>query len=712
MSENINRILESLNPIQREAVEYTEGPLLILAGPGSGKTRIITHRIAFLLEKNISPNSILAVTFTNKAAEEMKTRVIKLSPEKGNSVWISTFHSFAAKFLRIESKKINLNPDFVIYDESDQKALLKLCIKDLNINEKKFPVGMVYDLIMRSKDNVIDAESFMIHTLTSTDNWRYTIASIYQLYQKRLIQNNALDFGDLLLKTLEVLYNNKEIREKYQKKFKYVMVDEFQDTNRCQFLLLKYLVEKHRNICVVGNDDQSIYSWRGADVHNILEFDKEYRDTKIIVLEQNYRSTKNILNCAKRVISHNNYRKEKNLWTENKNGEEICIKVFNTEFEEATFVADEIKKLCSNKYTKNRFSYKDISIFYRTNAQSRIFEEIFIKENIPYNIIGTLRFFERKEIKDIIAYLKVIINPKDTLSLKRIINVPHRNIGKNTIETIENYSKEYNLSLWETLLQADKLHLQNKTVESIQNFIKLIEYLKSKKDRISPSELTKLIIEKTGYIKTLDDGSYESEDRIANIKEFVSAISEKNDSLESFLANVALMTGIDEWDENPASSRVTLMTLHLSKGLEFPVVFITGLEEGLFPISSAFNSESELEEERRLCYVGITRAKERLYMTCAETRRIFGQIRHNIPSRFIREARNTPLEDELGQKNIMEGSVKNIQVGQRVKHQEFGEGRVIKISGENEEEMKVTVMFDNGQWKKFAYKYANLQKIN
>ena len=699
----MKNFLDDLNEMQKQAVLQTEGPLLIFAGAGTGKTRVITYRIAYLLTRGIPPENILAITFTNKAAEEMKTRVAKLCPVSGRGVWISTFHSFAARILRIEAEKIGLDKNFVIYDESDQKNLIKQCLKELSIDEKKYKVGALLEVISRAKDDLIDPGSYIIYTVATNDFLRQIVAKVYHLYQRKLAENNALDFGDLLLKLNDVLHNNQKIREKYQNRFKYILVDEYQDTNRAQYVLIKHLSAKYKNLCVVGDDDQAIYSWRGANIQNIMNFERDYPEAKVLKLEQNYRSTKNILDCAWRVIRNNVYRKDKKLWTDRKSGEEVKFFGFENELEEAKFVANEIKKLRQ----ENDYSYKNFAVFYRTNAQSRVFEDAFRKERIPYNIVGTVRFYDRKEIKDILSYLRVIVNPGDSISLKRIINVPHRGIGENTVKKLEELAHRDSISLWEALYKSDKT--------SIKKFIELIETFIKEKNSLTAVELTKKILKETGYIEELEqEKTYQAKERIYNLKEFVSAIQEyaelnKNTDVESFLADVSLMSDIDTWNvDKPGADAVTLMTLHLAKGLEFDVVFITGLEEGLFPIGSSFTEENieDLEEERRLCYVGMTRAKNYLYMTYSETRHLYGQLRWNLCSRFIREAK-VEKEKIVTSKDAVIGT---FRCGQKVKHSEFGVGRIIKVVG-RADNLKLVVLFEQGGIKKLLAKYANLEYV-
>jgi len=711
-----NDILNNLNPPQREAVEHIQGPLLILAGAGSGKTRVITHRIAYLIEKGISPWNILAVTFTNKAAGEMRERVDRLVGGKGKSVWISTFHSFAARLLREEIDKIGGNRHFVIYDEMDQLNLIKECMKGLDIDEKRFKITVAQALINRAKDNLVDADSFTIYAQASNDQFRKTVADIYQLYQKKLKENSALDFGDLLTEAVRLFKEKKEALEKYQERFQYVMVDEYQDTNHAQYLLTKLLASKHKNICVVGDDDQSIYSFRGADLRNILHFEKDYKDVKVMKLEQNYRSTKNILNTAWKVVKNNRYRKEKKLWTNRKDGMPIEYAQLDNEIDEANLVAEEIIRLMEEGH-----NLRDFAVFYRTNAQSRVLEDAFRKAKINYAIVGGVRFYERKEIKDILSYLKVIVNPLDSLNLKRILNIPHRGIGKRTLSYLEEYAHRYSKSLFETLTKVREIKAVPSRLSSrIEDFINLIVELREKSRNLTAKELTRLVIETTGYLSELaSEDTAEAQSRIENVKELVSAVGEfeeqsEDKTVEAFLEQISLITDIDTWDEG--KDKATLMTLHLAKGLEFPVVFITGLEEGLFPHADALYDQAEMEEERRLCYVGMTRAKERLYLTSANQRRLYGHWRWNTSSRFVVEAgllgeKTGLLKEEISQSSLFsQPQADEWQVGSWVRHEEFGLGRILERSGSGDD-TKIIVLFENGQWKKLLVKYAPIERV-
>jgi len=632
----MNNLLDNLNKQQREAVEHTEGPLLILAGAGSGKTRVLTHRIAYLInEKNVHPSNILAITFTNKAAREMKERVQKLL-EGSYDMWVSTFHSACARILRMEIERLpGYKKNFIIFDADDQAKLIKECLKELNYNEKNFPPKEMLAAISKAKDQLMTPGKFMDRY--GRDIRLRKIADIYSLYQKKLMQNNALDFDDILFKTVELFQNNPDVLQRYQQKFKYIMVDEYQDTNYCQYMLVNLLAKSHRNLCVVGDDDQSIYSWRGADIGNILNFEKDFPDAKVIKLEQNYRSTQTILDAANEVISNNFGRKKKRLWTANGEGKAIVYYKAMDERDEADFVIGEIDRLA---FQEQR-SLNSFAILYRTNAQSRVLEEMCMARGIPYKIVGGFRFYDRMEVKDIIAYLRVIQDPEGDLSLKRIINVPKRGIGKSTLDILENYARQNGISLYEALLFVDGIEgIGKKAQKSIKEFVRLIAELMDIAEKESASEVISQVILKSGYLEELEKGDDEDLERGKNIKELISAAleyEEKNEdnSLTGFLENMALMSDIDGLDEEREG--ITMMTLHSAKGLEFPVVFICGMEEGLFPTQRAFFEEHQLEEERRLMYVGVTRAKERLYLTSALERTLYGNTSYTIESRFLRE---------------------------------------------------------------------------
>lgn len=632
----MNNLLDSLNKQQREAVVHTEGPLLILAGAGSGKTRVLTHRIAYLInEKGVYPSNILAITFTNKAAREMKERVEKLL-EGSYDMWISTFHSACARILRMEIERLQgYKKNFIIFDTDDQAKIIKECLKELNYNEKNFPPKEMISSISKAKDQLMTPGKFMDRY--GRDFRLKKVADIYALYQKKLMGNNALDFDDILFKTVELFQNNPDVLQRYQQKFKYIMVDEYQDTNFCQYMLVNLLAKNHRNLCVVGDDDQSIYSWRGADIGNILNFEKDFPDAKVIKLEQNYRSTQTILDAANSVISNNFGRKSKRLWTDNGEGKAIVYYKAMDERDEADFIIGEIDKLAFQEQ-KNLNSF---AILYRTNAQSRVIEEMCMARGIPYKIVGGHRFYDRMEVKDVIAYLRVIQDPEGDLSIKRIINVPKRGIGKATIDQLEEYARQNGISFYEALLFVDNIDgIGKKAKNSIKDFVRLIAELMDIAENESASEVINQVILKSGYLEELEKGDDEAQERGKNIKELISAAleyEEKNEdnSLMGFLENMALMSDIDGLKEDREG--VTMMTLHSAKGLEFPVVFICGLEEGLFPTQRAFFEEHQLEEERRLMYVGVTRAKEKLYLTSAFERTLFGNTSYTMESRFLRE---------------------------------------------------------------------------
>ncbi len=732
-------LFQGLNTPQREAVLHTDGPLLVLAGAGSGKTRVITTRIAHMIEQGVAPWHILAVTFTNKASEEMQNRVTALTGGRGQGVVMSTFHRFSAQLLRHEGQAIGLSPHFVIYDDHDQKELVKECLAELSLDEKKFKPGTLVGIISRSKDELIDASSYQIHALTTPDPFRQMVASVYHLYQKKLVSASALDFGDLIMKSVELLRDSQATREKLQSRFRYILVDEYQDTNRAQYVLTKTLSAKHRNLCVVGDDDQCVYVWRGADIRNILEFEKEYPETKVIKLEQNYRSTEVILEAAWNVVQHNQFRKDKKLWTEKSGGEPVAATEYADEREEALAVASTIR----NKVNRENCRYSDFSVFYRINAQSRVFEDSLRRLEIPYKIIGSVRFYDRAEVKNVIAYLRVIINPRDALSLKRIMNIPVRNLGKTSLEHLEKFAALHQIPLFEAFGRAVEIvELTPRAKTSARDFHLLLSELIGKRDLLTAQEMTLQVLEATGYLKSLEiDEDIESQAKAQNIKEFINAVQEYEErspdkSTAGFLEQVSLVADSDEIELGP--NYVTLMTVHLAKGLEFPHVFLTGMEEGLFPIGESDFSQEDLEEERRLCYVGMTRAKQTLNLTWAASRRLFGKARWNAPSRFIEEGKIkcTPLyqhrtaqaptmpatdfeastfyqpgptdSSHFSMEESAMGSM--FQVGMRVRHPEFGNGKIIEKSGTGES-LKVMVLFDSGKWKKLVVKYAGLEKI-
>ena len=742
--------LDTLNPAQREAVEKTEGPVLILAGAGSGKTRVLTTRIGHLIEdKGVQPANILAITFTNKAANEMRERVEETLESDASDMWISTFHSCCVRILRKDINRIGYNRSFVIYDSADQVTLVKDCLKELNLNDKVFEPKMIISTISGAKDKLYDPKQFK--AMHMNDNRMSKIADVYALYQDRLKRNSALDFDDLIFKTVELLKSDKEVLDYYRNRFKYIMVDEYQDTSKAQYELIKILAKEHQNICVVGDDDQSIYGWRGADIRNILEFEKDYDDVHVVKLEQNYRSTQIILDAANTVISNNIERKRKRLWSEKKDGELIKIQVAQDEIEESDFVADMIAKISREQ---NR-SYKDFAVLYRANAQSRSVEDALNRSQIPYNIYGGTKFYERKKKKDLIEYKRVIQNPKDDISIKRIINVPRRGIGLRTIEKIEDRASLKQESIYSVLIDIEtNSEISTKARNSISEFVdNVIGTLRTMREVYPVSKLIEKVIESIdyyGYIDELYKGDKEeAEERKDNVKEFISVAMEfeqnsEEKDLETFLTGVALTSESSEEEE---IDKVSLMTIHTSKGLEFPVVFIVGMEDGLFPIARAVRSmsDSEIEEERRLCYVGITRAKEILYLTLTQKRTLYGKTNPSIASRFMEELPKECIErlnsaekelsyskanynvlDKYKQKymntinktavakqvnatiksNEKETNIDDIKPGARVHHPKFGVGTVVGMMGTD-----VTIAFEQQGIKKINKEYTTLDVL-
>ncbi|MCR8745644.1 DUF3553 domain-containing protein [Romboutsia lituseburensis] len=742
--------LDTLNPAQREAVEKTEGPVLILAGAGSGKTRVLTTRIAHLIEnKGVQAPNILAITFTNKAANEMRERVEETLGSDTKEMWISTFHSCCVRILRKDINRIGYNRSFIIYDSADQVTLVKDCLKELNLSDKAFEPKVVISTISGAKDKLHSPKEFK--QMHMSDARMSKIADIYALYQDRLKRNSALDFDDLIYKTVELLRTDSEVLEFYRSRFKYIMVDEYQDTSKAQYELIKMLAKEHQNICVVGDDDQSIYGWRGADIRNILEFEKDYDDVHVVKLEQNYRSTQIILDAANTVISNNIERKRKKLWSEKKEGELIKIQVAENEVEESDFVSDMIAKIAREQ---NR-SYKDFAVLYRANAQARPVEDALNRSQIPYNIYGGTKFYERKEIKDLIAYLRVIQNPQDDISIKRIINVPRRGIGLRTIEKIEDRASLKQESMYSVLIDIESnSDISTKARNSISAFVDTIGTLRTIKEVYPVSKLIEKVLETTDYYEYIDDlykgDTEEAKDRKDNLKEFISIAiefeqSSEDQSLEEFLTGVALTSESNEEEE---IDKVSLMTIHTSKGLEFPVVFLIGMEEGLFPISRAVRSmaESDIEEERRLCYVGITRAKETLYMTLTQKRTLYGKTNPSIASRFMEELPKECIEklnkeenqitsyskanynvlDKYKQKYMTnvnksavatkvnatikdttkESNLDDIKPGAKVHHPKFGVGTVVGMMGSD-----VTIAFEKQGIKKINKEYTTLDVL-
>ncbi len=638
----MQEILKGLNDKQYEAVVNTEGPCLVIAGAGSGKTKVLTHKIAYLIgEKGAKPWDILAITFTNKAANEMKERIANLVGDDAKDIWMGTFHSICVRILRRFIDRIGFDSSFIIFDTSDQRTLVKACMRDLAIDDKLFNDRSVLSEISNAKNEMLEPAQY---TARSNGDFRKEkIATVYELYQKRLKENNAIDFDDIINYTIKILMENPDILEYYANKFKYVLVDEYQDTNKAQFTLVTLLASKHGNITVVGDNDQGIYSFRGADISNILNFERDFPGTKIIKLEQNYRCTGNILKAANSVIKNNEVKYKKELWTENEEGNLPKVYQADNEYDEATYIVTEIEHLKREEYYK----YSDFAILYRMNTQSRAIEDILRRENVPYKIVGGLKFYERKEIKDIIAYLRLIQNSADNLSLKRIINEPKRGIGKTSLDKVEALAEQNETSMYEVIKHADQYGL-NRVFLNSREFINVIEELKDKKDELVISELIKTTLKKTGYTKALEEeNTIEAENRIENLEEFLTVAIEfeeeyAENSLSQFLEGITLSSDIDNVEETEDS--VTLMTLHSAKGLEFPVVFLVGMEEGIFPGYKSISEPKELEEERRLCYVGITRAKEHLYLTCSKQRTIFGSTSYNPVSRFLKEIPEDLLE--------------------------------------------------------------------
>ena len=637
--------LNLLNEEQRKAVETLNGPLQILAGAGSGKTRVITYRIANLIDNGIFPGEILALTFTNKAAKEMKTRLEGILSGNVNNMWIGTFHSMCLRILRRDIEKIGYSSNFVIYDSYDQATLIKECMKEANVISDTMKPSYFSSVISNAKDELITPDKY--EEKYAVDLKTRFASKVYGLYQKKLKKNNAVDFDDIIVLTIKLLKENKEVLDYYQNKFRHILVDEYQDSNHAQYILINLLAQKHRNLCVVGDDDQSIYGWRGADIRNILEFEKDYSDAQIIKLERNYRSTETILDAANAVIAKNTGRKNKKLWTDKSSDVKIEIKKNYSDKDEAVYVTQEINRLSA----LNKYNFSDIAILYRTNVQSRLIEENLLKKNLPYNIYGGLKFYDRKEIKDILAYLKLISNPSDNIALKRIINVPKRGIGARTVEKLEDKAGITGESIYSAMIDLENVEFSSKLKNTVRNFVILISSFRSMTEVINISDLIKKVIENTNYLSELEnEGDIEYQTRFENIQELIAVAQEYENNnpekkLEDFLTEISLSTDIDSMDDD--ENTVTLMTIHSAKGLEFPVVFMVGMEEGVFPISRSLINETQLEEERRLCYVGMTRAEELLYLTYATERTIFGKTTNQRASRFLEDIPQKLLNGKL-----------------------------------------------------------------
>ena len=764
----MSELLNKLNDKQREAAGYIDGPLLILAGAGSGKTRTLTYKIAYLLEeKLVKPWEILAITFTNKAAKEMKERVESLIGENGNDIWLGTFHSVCVRILKREIELMGYSRDFNIFDELDKEKVIKEVIKKLNIDDKQYPVSLIKYEISKAKEQMKDYSKYAMEV--KGDFRREKVAQIYELYQKTLKQNNAIDFDDILMITVEMLIQNPDRLDYYQNKFKYILVDEYQDTNKVQFLLVSLLSSLHGKICVVGDESQSIYGFRGADISNILNFEKEYPNAKIVKLEENYRSTKNILSAANEVIKNNKSKIDKNLWTQNNEGEKIAYKTLDNEYEEVEYIVDKIDEICK----KEKKTYSSFSVLFRTNAQARVLEEVFMRNGTPYKLIGGLKFYSRKEIKDLTSYLKLVQNTDDNIALKRIINEPKRGIGDTALDKLDLLASEQGVSIFKLIQDSNNL-TGIRSAGNIIMFRDMMNNIISKKDELPVSELMKLILKESGYEDMLNaDNSKESEMRFENLLEFIGVAMEfekenADNSLADFLDSIALVSDVDKLDESAES--VTLMTMHSAKGLEFDVVFLVGMEEGLFPSKRSIEEDESVEEERRLCYVGITRAKEILYITNAKKRTLYGHTEYAIPSRFIDEipedlyteegvdnlnlrkrkskvfldneysqaegiiARTGGIFGDIPSKsfskpnfgmsvnsflsNINGASAvkpketnKDYEVGMTVKHKKFGVGVILKIEPEGDD-TKLEIQFEKFGFKRLMANFTPLEILN
>lgn len=737
----MQNILDRLNSNQLEAATQVNGPLLIMAGAGSGKTRVLTCRIAYLLEQGVKPYNILAITFTNKAAAEMRERVNNIVGAQAKDIWLSTFHAFCARFLRMEIDNLGgYARNFVIYDSGDTQVLIKRCLKELNLDEKHFPPASIQSTISNAKNALNDAGDFA----READSFHaQKVAEVYQLYELKLKQNNALDFDDLLMLSVRLLEKDADVRQRYQQKFQYILIDEYQDTNRAQYLLAQILAAKYRNLCVVGDADQSIYAWRGADIRNIMDFESDYPEAKVIKLEQNYRSTQIILEAANAVIENNSDRKPKSLWTEKAGGDKIIHYLAFDERDEARFIADTITK----QQTVFRTSYGKMAVLYRTNAQSRVIEEAFMKYRIPYTMVGGLKFYERKEIKDILAYLRVVFNPADAISLLRIINVPRRGIGDTSIGRLTEYANTKNLTLFDAISNPDEVpDLTARAKRPLESLAELIFNLIAVRDSLPVTKLIEKIMHDSGYVTELqNEQTPQAEARIENLRELLSvakdfAATEAENNLENFLSHVSLVSDIDTAEM--ADERVTMMTLHSAKGLEFPIVFLAGLEEGIFPHSRTLMDENEIEEERRLCYVGITRAERKLYVSNARMRTIYGNTVTYPPSRFLQEIPEDFVERFGTRQNRYSQSTQpaaattnadksrltlvktpapapaaerpaarqDWRVGDKAQHSKWGIGTVVGVRGSGDD-LELQVAFPGEGIRKLMVKFAPLIKV-
>ncbi|MBC7229253.1 MAG: DNA helicase PcrA [Actinobacteria bacterium] len=717
-------ILGELNPEQREAACYFDGPLLILAGAGSGKTRVLTHRVALLVQsRGVDPARILAITFTNKAAEEMRGRIHRLVGPRAGAVWISTFHSACSRILRREAERLGYRRNFVIYDDDDQLRLVGRVLRDLDMDTRLYPPRMMRAMIERAKNEMVDVDSYRERV---EDEFTDAVYAVYQGYQRQLLNNNAMDFDDLLLNTIAVLELFPAVLQHYRQRFSYINVDEYQDTNPAQYRLIKLLSEEHRNLCVVGDDDQGIYSWRGADLRNILDFERDYPDARVVRLERNYRSTRIILEAANHVVSRIAGRRDKRLWTEREDGEPIRFFFAPSGGDEAAFVALEINRLME----EGGYGHRDFAVFYRTNAQSRPFEEVLLRCGIPYKIVGGFKFYERKEVKDVLAYLKLLLNPDDSVSLRRVINEPKRGIGDNTLAHLEAFARSRGVGLWEAVRSSDEVpNLGSSARGKLQGFTELVQGLAGEMETLSLPELLQAVLERSGYLEALRrQDTFEAAGRLENLEELKRAVVEfhsahPGEGLDAFLERVSLVAEIDLYDEEEGA--VTLMTLHNAKGLEFPVVFIVGMEDGVFPHLRCMDNPESMEEERRLFYVGMTRAKDRLYLTGAATRSQYGDTKYNPESRFIADIPRhclLRLPSELpgtvaaapSRRTWMEEAGETaltLHAGDRVAHDVFGEGLVLSVS-RTRGGTEVTVNFPGVGEKLLHLRYAALRKLD